>query len=387
MTGTNDVDNVSQLIIPIAQLKEERQHKLSAKDAFVHAFEGPEKLLEMWFCGNGSEPTGSLRDVKRADWEEVLDLVHCTILSEIKNNRATAYLLSESSFFVFDDRVILKTCGTTTLLGAVPELIRIAKKCGLGVVEDVFYSRQNFFFPQKQISPHTDFRLETEYLDGIFEGGCAYKIGRVNGAHYNFYNAENRSSCPEPDATIEVLMSDLDQDIMRKLFYKDTFTPQTSKECGIHDLLPGALIDEFIFDPYGYSMNGIRESDGTYCTIHVTPQKGCSYASFETNACMEDYTQLIKQVLAIFNPGAFLVTTVVNDVETGLTNSDFKMASPVKWTEFSEYRIGDRSMHHFQHYDLTFMSFSRKDVTAPAFSKHQIKRRETSRASAEAEAS
>lgn len=339
---------------------------------FLHAFEGPEKLLELWFAARTDEDVKSLRTVQRSVWEEVLELVHCSILSVISNGSITAYLLSESSFFVFDEKVILKTCGTTTLLGAVPKIIEIACACGLTVV-DVFYSRQNFFFPHKQLAPYTDFKHETEYLDGIFDGGCAYQVGRINGAHYNFYNAENRISTmsDEPEATIEVLMSDLDQDQMRKLFYKDTFTNKTSKDCGIHDLLPGAQIDEFIFDPYGYSMNAIR-SDGAYATIHVTPQQGCSYASFETNLIMDDYTELIKKVLAIFNPAAFLVAIYV---EMGVKAISNFRSAPVDWSVFPDFKIGDRSVTHFQHYDLTVVSFESKNVKATAFSKPQIKKR------------
>ena len=48
---------------------------------------------------------------------------------------------------------------------------------------------------------------------------------------------------------------------------------------GIRALLPGADIDDFVFDPCGYSMNALR---GPICsTIHVTPEQSCSYASFE----------------------------------------------------------------------------------------------------------
>lgn len=48
---------------------------------------------------------------------------------------------------------------------------------------------------------------------------------------------------------------------------------------GISALLPGAQIDDFVFDPCGYSMNALRAS--TFSTIHVTPEDSCSYASFE----------------------------------------------------------------------------------------------------------
>ena len=51
---------------------------------------------------------------------------------------------------------------------------------------------------------------------------------------------------------------------------------------GLRSLFPSSLIDDYLFEPCGYSMNGLDASGGFY-TIHVTPEKEGSYASFETN--------------------------------------------------------------------------------------------------------
>ena len=53
----------------------------------------------------------------------------------------------------------------------------------------------------------------------------------------------------------------------------------TTAASGIGALLPGAAIDDYVFEPCGYSMNGV---DGAaFTTIHVTPEEGFSYASVE----------------------------------------------------------------------------------------------------------
>jgi len=59
-------------------------------------FEGPEKLLEIWFSQvAGVDSTGGLglRSVPREKWEEMLDIVRCKVLSVIRGTELDAYLL------------------------------------------------------------------------------------------------------------------------------------------------------------------------------------------------------------------------------------------------------------------------------------------------------
>ena len=53
----------------------------------------------------------------------------------------------------------------------------------------------------------------------------------------------------------------------------------TTAASGIGSMLHKAEIDDFVFEPCGYSMNGC-DGDG-FSTIHVTPEEGFSYASLE----------------------------------------------------------------------------------------------------------
>lgn len=54
-------------------------------------FEGPEKLLEIWFHNDVN--SHSIRDVKEEDWVEILNLIQCQILSKIQNSFVDSYLL------------------------------------------------------------------------------------------------------------------------------------------------------------------------------------------------------------------------------------------------------------------------------------------------------
>lgn len=66
---------------------------------------------------------------------------------------------------------------------------------------------------------------------------------------------------PDPDQTIEILMTELDPKVM-DIFTKDMcMTGQEATEkSGIDKILPGMKIDDYLFDPCGYSMNGIARN-------------------------------------------------------------------------------------------------------------------------------
>ena len=74
----------------------------------------------------------------------------CSIVSHTANEDFDAYVLSESSLFVYPDRLVLKTCGTTQLLAAVPLLLELAAKLDMSACR-AKYSRASFLFPEKQV--------------------------------------------------------------------------------------------------------------------------------------------------------------------------------------------------------------------------------------------
>lgn len=144
-------------------------------------------------------------------------------------------LISESSMFVSKRRWILKTCGTTTPLQCLEPLLEMAFELGgYSEIEDLFYSRKNYKKPELQVSPHRGFEEEVAFLDQFFDDGRAYCLGSVNRDCWYLYTLSRRGvgdamvknlainnnmiieslDMPDPDQTIEVLMTDLDPKVM-----------------------------------------------------------------------------------------------------------------------------------------------------------------------------
>ncbi|KAJ2743468.1 spermidine resistance protein [Coemansia sp. BCRC 34301] len=363
-------------------------------DGYTGAFEGPEKLLEMWFAptcsaaiyadpgavlcdedqDQWSELRNGLRLVPRAVWRDMLDLVHCQVLSTLCNEHLDSYLLRqvESSFFVYPHKLVLKTCGTTTLLYAIPRILEIAHRyLGATGVYQVFYSRKNFMFPDQQEELHRSWEKEVAYLDARFPEGSAYMIGKTNRDHWHVYLCgpyesplpcalddgvtANNSAEGSPlvlalsrtsshstvhslieavgvgspgaprassDTTVEILMTGLDPDRMRAMYLGGASLLEGSlggkaveRATGIASIYPDSASDSYLFTPCGFSLNGLQ-GDGYY-TIHVTPEPHCSYASFETTVSSDSaidlnssagVKRLVEQVTTVFGPRSVTVT-------------------------------------------------------------------------------
>ena len=62
-------------------------------------------------------------------------------------------------------------------------------------------------------------------------------------------------------------------------------------------------IDDFLFSPCGYSVNGIKGD--SYFTIHLTPEQDGSYVSFETNDENLSHNDLVSHFITKLRPKSF----------------------------------------------------------------------------------
>ncbi|KAG6030358.1 hypothetical protein E4U19_007377 [Claviceps sp. Clav32 group G5] len=477
-------------------------HDVAADLDSSNAFEGPEKLLEVWFAPSAeslppSAAPDGLKSVASETWVAMLDMVNCKILSVLESDDVHAYLLSESSMFVFPHKLILKTCGTTTLLLGLQRLLHIAAvNAGFPFhnadsVDDiraaatpyrVFYSRKNFLFPNQQKGPHRSWKQEVKYLDDtIVGGGSAYMVGKMNGDHWYLYITSPKQTITPPltpdseincqptpattvssnggnsagsaysqnDETLEILMTDLDPENAKQFYLShasavanDKFAAEmnsartkaqnslgclsdpseevdvfghcdnddddlngakadcttteeltteghalgsvVSEHCGLNDVYPtsvypDARVDAYLFSPCGFSANGVipavssssdEKKDAThYFTVHVTPEPGFSFASFETNVPGgqkgRTTADIIEHVVNIFRPGRFSVTLFE---AKGRGANPYGMGDALKSLSLQRlvdpvrgYRRVDRIVHDFEDYDLVFRFYERED--------------------------
>jgi S-adenosylmethionine decarboxylase len=388
--------------------------------------------------------------------------------------------------FVYSNRLILKTCGTTTLLNAVSRIFEIARDyCQMDDLDAIFYSRKAFLFPEKQAWPHGRWGDEVNYLDELFPSDSyetsGYVVGKINGDHWCLYTATPRilnedgvelverpesdtesaavssptrpprrrynsngdtdsdavdvddeyDHCDDVDSdsddedddnvTLEIMMQDLDPELTRK-FWR---TEEEQKEAaereaheaahgkpdlsniinlarpngvdGIHknirkaerrllndtkicDIYPNSIVDDFLFDPCGYSLNGLLGP--YYYTIHVTPEDICSYASFETSVPVrkfyshirpgseseyETFEDVVHAVVDKFKPGRFSVTLFTrrsvgkrHGRRAGLLGGGDKKG-------IEGFRRHDRIVHTLGKWDLVFAHYVKNEKVGQRF--------------------
>jgi S-adenosylmethionine/arginine decarboxylase-like enzyme len=159
------------------------------------------------------------------------------------------------------------------------------------------------------LDDHLDPYMDVQHRDARVLGE------QCDGLQWHVYVAQRADAgLRKPTFNIEISMTELGQQAARQFYRGENFVSaeQTTRDTGIVQLKPGAIIDDYVFEPCGYSMNGILHTG--FITIHVTPEKGFSYASVEVSGCREDAadpSHLVAMAARIFRPGkmSMAVTT------------------------------------------------------------------------------
>lgn len=264
----------------------------------MEKFEGTEKKLKIVF----SSPEIELRDNRDGLLERAVRASQAEIINRISASGMDAYLLSESSLFVWSNQLLLITCGKTTPVMAIPEILKTVEKSD---IESVFYERCSSMFPELQ---PTGFHEDRALIESYF-GGHYKRLGIASKDHMNLYYAVNNPVKPSDELTIKVMMYELDADIAA-VFSRQCpdFTLKRNIIGRLEKIYPVEKRDSYFFDPQGYSLNAVNITN--YYTVHVTPQDGQSYAGFETNFIDPDFNRVLDRIISMFVPGRFSVFMV-----------------------------------------------------------------------------
>ena len=296
-------------------------------------FEGPEKKLEVVVTPS-FPPLRSLGDEA---WRRVVEAAGAKVVSVLCSEHSDAYLLSESSLFVFDDWFVLITCGQTTLVDAVPQILKSVPKESIAFL---VYERKSEHFPEHQSSTFYD---DARRLQAMLPGR-AICFGDEHGRNVQMFHTTRPYTPEKNDPTLEVLMHMIDEDVAEK--FTSTRAPEETSlafSSGIDAILPGFTTSEHVFNPAGYSLNAVKGEE--YYALHVTPEAAGSYVSFETNYDFRGHLSgLVGSIVELFRPRAFDVVTFVPEAEPELSVAGYELADHIV------HGLGGYRVSYFQYF-------------------------------------
>ena len=249
-------------------------------------FEASEKKLEIII----NKEQDSLKNLPDKFWNKVVQSCGAHIISQQKHKDLHAFLLSESSLFVWDHRIVMITCGKTVLPLAC---LQILKTIPPNQIDFLFYQRKNEFFPHNQKSTFLkDIKSIKDKLPGQ-----AYQLGLIHEHHCLLFHSTTEADVDRDDKTYEVLM--YDSGLLKQ---KGSDILKTLKE-GLGEIFPGFSLQDHSFEPEGYSLNAVRGTD--YYTIHITPEDPCCYISFEASLKGYDMLASIDRLVHLLQARSF----------------------------------------------------------------------------------
>ncbi|MGB1263727.1 MAG: adenosylmethionine decarboxylase [Cognaticolwellia sp.] len=234
-------------------------------------FEGSEKKAEIII---DRAQMSLLTDISDDFWQALVACGNAQILSSIENSDCKAFLLSESSLFVWHDRLLILTCGNTRLVHSVEYFFQhIAQH----KILQVSYQRKNEYFAHAQLSSFGD----DIALLGQYISGKAFRFGELDGHHNYIFHQDNSYQMSANDKSYELIAYQISQHASEKLTRVGLTSDEIRTFLQLDRLLSGYILDDFVFQPFGYSINAIKGTQ--YFTIHITPQASSSYVSIQAN--------------------------------------------------------------------------------------------------------
>jgi len=249
-------------------------------------YEGTEKRLEITLKQD------DLLQFPEKFWSAMVEQAGAFILSKIENEHIRAYLLSESSLFIWQNKLLLITCGNTHLVNAAQFF---QKKVGKENIQSLLFHRHQPVQPELQKS---NFAQDTRLLNSHLQGVTQHWQGKYQGDLFFF----GGSATAEAYSKQILMLHGLSGAFAKTLQTGEASTQQIEETLAVSEFFPNLLflIEQFACQTKGYSLNAI---DGdNYLTIHITPEKLSTYLSLESSFSIQVMQPFISHLLALFQP-------------------------------------------------------------------------------------
>jgi len=266
-------------------------------------YEGTEKRLEVIIKET------DLHAFPEQFWIELVAQADAFILSKIQNQHIHAYLLSESSLFVWNNRILLITCGNTQLINAAHF---IQKRYPKDKIQALIFHRHQSIQPDSQ---KTSFDDDAKSLNNQFKGIAQHYSNNYQGDLF-FFGALNNELLNRKEI---LMLQGLSGCFSEHLQNGEASNELIESTLNIKHYFPQFSIDQFTFSPKGYSLNAINSEN--YLTIHITPETLSTYLSLESSLPRVELNSFIDHLKQIFQPQNSKLIHISEDKNNGLSLS------------------------------------------------------------------
>ncbi len=251
------------------------------------SFKNVEKKIEITF----KQGAKSLKILPRSFWETLASKAKVRILSSVNSPLCDSYILSESSLFVFPQKLILMTSGQSSLVPVVEFILSNFK------LDEI----DSFFYEVRGCSYESTFLKEVLSLSRYIPG-TLINLGESTSHQVSlFYMDRPATLLKNSEATFEVLIHKLDSKF-QEVFSLDKASVRKviSENQGFKGFFDSFDVQDFSFQPFGYSLNAMKGDK--YFTLHVSPRERASLACLETNFTEFGAEKLLGACFSLFQP-------------------------------------------------------------------------------------
>jgi S-adenosylmethionine decarboxylase len=244
-----------------------------------------EERLDFFFADSKS----NLLNYDLSFWEKLLTPAKIKIVSEKRSKDIAAFILSESSLFVLQNRVLVITCGASDVLALTRSMLQNFEHSNFNFLT---YQRRGLVPPADKVFENTQKNI-SEIVKSRFESVTRFEA-------LSLFHKKDKLAFENVPISIQILIFDPDQNRLKS--FLQSSSAQRIKAIFANDQgghLQDFAVDSHDFEPIGYSINAIKAL-GFYC-FHFSPDGPSPYISFELNTFEKVNLELIiHHVLEFF---------------------------------------------------------------------------------------